>query len=222
MLEDLQLKKTNITTKGIEILFTQANWLNLKKLDLSQNTVQSEGLGILASVDWKRLENLDLEKTEITDEGIKILVSKSNWPSLKKLNLSRNKVQDEGLEILCSGKWPLLENLDLQSLNFTEKGIESLINKSEWANLKILDLSFNKNILDEGSESLASAKWPLLECLYLNSTNIELKVVETLVIKALWPNLKEISLMNNTEIHDHQDVIKGLFYRKWPHVKLTI
>ncbi len=114
-----------------------------------------------------------------------------NWPLLKILNLNA-KVAKKGLlhftlntkfhelkqltpslfmrpeahfsEKLLRANWHLLTELDLNSSQITENEIEAIVSKSEWPNLKILDLSFNE-ITDEGFVVLSQGNWPQLAML---------------------------------------------------------
>ena len=217
-LENLCLSRTSLTSKSLEIFASTSDWSNLKKLDISHNTIQNEGLKMIFSRKWPLLEELNLAKIQINAEGIEILISHSDWPHLKRLDLSCNPIQNEGLEVLSCGKWSQLEELRLQNTSVTGKGIEGMANVSDWPNLKILDLSLNKNLFDEDVKSLALGKWPLLGCLSLKWTNIALKDVEILVNQSSWTNLKEFhfrGLAKPVEV----DPIKALILERWPDVK---
>jgi len=212
LLEYLNLYTTNITAKGIECIINKSNWINLKKLGISWNQIQDKGIEILASGKWPQLEILDLQQTNITAKGIEFIINKSNWINLKSLDVSRNKIQDEGIAILASGKWPYLEDLDLASTDITAKGIECIINKANWINLKSLDVSWNQ-IKDEGIEKLASGKWPRLEDLSLLLAGITAKGIELIAKKANWINLKKLGISWN-QIQD--EGIEILVSGKWP------
>jgi len=48
LLQDLQLKNTSITSKGIEAIIKQSNWPTLKCFNLSENKITEEGFAILS------------------------------------------------------------------------------------------------------------------------------------------------------------------------------
>ena len=221
LLEHLNLEDTKITVQGIELLISQSNWPRLKELNISWNPIRNEGLEILVSAKWPQLELLNLSLTKITAQGIESIINKSDWPSLKKLDVSWNSIQNEGLEILSNGKWPQLESISLQSTDLAEKGIASMTRRSEWPNLKFIDLSYNRNLFDEGLKALASGKWPLLERLSLKKVLITPQDVETLLNKSIWPNLKEIHL-TDCGLGGQSDSIKTLVSTKWPSVEFTL
>jgi len=107
----------------------------MKKFTVSSQ-IENEGFEALTSQKWPLLENLNLSYTGMTVEGIQLMVDKFISPNLKRLNVSYNEIGDEELEILASGKWPLLEDLNLDSTKVTAKGIKLMIHKSNWPNLK--------------------------------------------------------------------------------------
>ena len=221
-LELLNLASTDITAQGLATLINSPNWPNMKALDLSETKTSDDGLEVLASLNWRLLESLKLKKTKITDEGIKSLVSKADWPNLKTLDVSVNEIQDEGLEALSSGKLTRLENLKLKYLKITEKGISSMASQAQWPCLKLLDLSGNRNILNEGLESLASGKWPLLESLSFSFPHLTLKDIEILVNKSAWPNLRKMFFTSNFEDYSEITAIKKLISKKWLDLQLRI
>jgi len=179
LLEDLNLFATatpfqvfledRLKQEGIQLFFNKSHWPNLKTLDISQNAISATGLEVLASAEWPLLENLCLATTTVTTERLKFIVDKSNWPNLKTLDISANPIGDEGAEILTSAKWPLLEELNLWKTRVADKGIESMVVKSNWPNLSKLHLSVNP-VGDKGLEILASANWPNLVYLDIRET----------------------------------------------------
>jgi len=211
-LECMNLHRTGLTTKGIEILSCQSNWAGLRKLDISGNLITKEGLEILVSAKWKKLEELNLENTNLTFEGIKIVIAKSDWPDLKKWDVSNNQIQNEGLERLTAGKWHSLEDLNLKSTCITAEGIKVFINK-DWPKLKKLDVSDNP-IQNKGLELLSSKKWPELESLNLRSTRLTEKGIKGMANLSDWPSLKILDSSSNYDIF--RKGIEALVLGKWP------
>ena len=199
LLKDLNLGDTKITVEGIGTLINESYWAILKKLDVSYNSIQNRGVKILTGKRWDMLESLSLRGSKMTAEGIETLIHQSNWPQLKKLDISDDLIENEGLELLSYGNWPLLEHLDLLRTGITAKGVKSMVNLSKWTNLKVLDLSWDKQIFDRELGALASRRWPLLESLYLNETDMTLSDFESLANESSWLNLKEISIKGHYE-----------------------
>ena len=220
LLEDIRLPNKFITKKNAKILSSTSAWPNLKKLDISGNFMKNQDFLAIASAKWERLESLNLQDTRMTAESLTILINKSNWSNLKKINISNNFVKNEGLERLVSAYWPHLEELSLRGVGMTNKGIESLVWKSDWPNLKLLDISFNERVTGQGFETLALGKWPSLEYLGLQRTSLKPKDIETLVNESLWFHLKELDLCSNSLLK--KDVTRTLVYGKWPNIKLIL
>jgi len=191
LLEKLDLSNTKMTYMGIDSIVKEAKWPQLKSLNLSDNNIGDQGLAMLSTKDWPLLENLNLSNTKLTLKGIKVMTHESKWSHLRCLNLSYNEINDEGLEILSHKDWSLLEKLNLSNSKITSKGVDVLVNKMNLANLKRLDISYNK-IFDEGLEILASGKWPLLEDMIFYNTKITLEGLKMILKKSEWPNLKQL------------------------------
>lgn len=99
-LEELNLKNTRITPKGVEILVNKIHLPNLKKLDISENSIFDEGLEILASGNWPLFEHLVYCKTKITQKGQVALLENSQWPNLNRLEHSLHESfynKDQGI-----------------------------------------------------------------------------------------------------------------------------
>ena len=85
--------------KSIKIL-SEANFPNLKNIDLSGGDLGDDGVLQLLNSSWiKRVEYIDLSYNEITQKGIEYLV-KSNLPNLKQLNVSSNNISTQGIQTL--------------------------------------------------------------------------------------------------------------------------
>lgn len=92
------------------------------------------------------MEQLILRRTGIS---VYDFIKPLKLPNLKKLKIADNQLLDESLCFLASGEWSLLEYLDLYNTGIAEKGVEDLVNKSNWPNLQVLDMSMNHIISKE-------------------------------------------------------------------------
>ena len=213
-LESLNLRNISTTAKGTKSLVDTPKWPDLKILDISDNPLQNEGLALLFSGKWPLLENLSLRNIAATPEGIKSLAGILEWSNLKVLDISDNNISNQGLHILASGKWLLLENLNLRNTFITAEGMESLVSPSKCPNLKVLNLSDN-SLQNEGLEVFSFAKWPLLENLNLKNTKIKETGIRG-ITKPKWPNLKTLDVSENF-IYDTGLVI--LSSGNWPQLE---
>jgi len=215
LLEFLNLSSTKITTQGLENSIRRSKWPNLKTLDISLNSIQDEGLEVLASANWKLLEDLNIQETEITAQGMEIfLTNRSKWAHLKRVDLSHNPIRDDGLEIFIFSNYNLLEYLNLEETGITNKGIEMLVNKANWPKLKELHISDNI-ITNEGIKMLSSGKWPLLESLSLRKLCcLTEEAIGNITVFSEWPNLKTLNLSDNEGIFDQG--VGSLALGKWP------
>jgi len=212
LLEDLSLYMTDITVRGLRLMLNKSNWPNLKVLNVSWNKIGDEGLEVLASGKWPLLEDLNLVVTNITAAGLELIIDKSDWPNLKKLNVAQNNIGNKGLEVLMSRNWPLLEALNLSQTNITAQGLKLVMDKQNWPDLKRLDVSGNQ-IGDEGLEALVCGKWPFIEDLSLEGTNITAKGIKFMIDDSNWLNLKILNVAKN-KIGDKG--LEILSSGKWP------
>lgn len=101
------------------------NFLNLKCIQLQQNSIDKEGAQYLSLSKYTDMEWLNLMKTDIWDEGVIELLKGTNFvKNLIKLNLSSNSISNIGLEAIskCVG----LQNLQNLSLGYNAIGDDGI------------------------------------------------------------------------------------------------
>jgi len=216
-LEELNVRGTEIKTEGVQFMVANSNWPNLKKLNISSNAIQEEGIKMLVSAKWPLLEDLNLYATTIPfhlyhGRSIQLFFDQAQWPNMKKLAIHQNPIGIPAFEALVSIDWPHLEDLNLHGTTITLEKLQLLVHKSNWPNLKRLDIAANE-IRDEGLDMLTQAKWPLLEDLDLWHTRITDRGIESIVIKSHWPNLKTLNLSENPIQDGGLEILASA---KWP------
>jgi len=158
-LETVDLQEIEVSDDEVIRLLLDAKWLKLKEIIFSEwRSVKRDFEGNYLS----SIEKLNLRSTTLQQDRIEFIVNQLDLPQLKHLDISFSKIGDEGLEVLASGKWSLLEHLNLHNTSITAKGVRLMIDRSHWPNLKILHVSRNQ-IWNKGLEVLVSGKWPHLK-----------------------------------------------------------
>ncbi|XP_028420822.1 NACHT, LRR and PYD domains-containing protein 3-like isoform X2 [Perca flavescens] len=161
-LEILSLRSCWLTAASCRTLTSVlSDSSDLRQLNLSNNNLKDQGVGLLS--DWLqkpqcRLEILKLRSCMLSADSCKSLTFRDS-SDLRELNLSHNNLEDQGVELLSDWlRKPQcrLEILKLSSCMLTGRCCENissvLISKS--SGLEELDLSGN-NLLDSGVELLS-------------------------------------------------------------------
>jgi len=189
-LEELHLQHNNIGLTGCTALAdTLRGWgaSNLKHLDLDGNSIDDQGLQVLAAgVTNTKLEELYLSDNLITGAGLRSMSDyfQSESCCLKTLNVLRNDFGDEGAVALAEG---LMGNKSLCSLRFDPH--ESGITNAGWA-------AFSKLLCDPSS----------IESTYLSNHNIE-TIGEHIMKHNTPPNIRRYLDLNE---HPHPAIHKIL------------
>ncbi|XP_065138213.1 uncharacterized protein [Paramisgurnus dabryanus] len=163
--EELELRKCNITDCVALTSALTSNPSHLTLLDLCENNIGDSGLKLISDVlrnpDCK-LQILRLVSCNFTAEGCADLSSAltSNPSHLRHLGLSNSNIGDSGVKLVCDVlKNPdcKLEWLELSDCNITDEGCVDLTSalRSNPSHLRELDLSENK-LTDSGVKPLCN------------------------------------------------------------------
>ncbi|XP_040926276.1 NACHT, LRR and PYD domains-containing protein 12-like isoform X2 [Betta splendens] len=159
-LEALSLKGCVLSKISLVSLALNFNPSHLRRLDLSENSIQNQDMkklcGFLESPDC-RLETLRLSSCSLSESSCGSLVSalRSNPSHLTELDLSNNQLQDSAVLWLCGVlKSPgcRMETLRLNGCRLSETSCSSLVSalRSNPSHLTELDLSGNTQLQDTG------------------------------------------------------------------------
>ena len=200
---------SRITQNEIDFLST-LDFLTFGEITLHKSEKIFENLvESLLQKNWFELKEVNLSNCGITQKEVEVMVNKGTWSQLEHLNVSENNISNEALEILCQGDWPRLEIFNLRKTKIKTVGIETIVKKSKWAQIKQLNLSYNE-IDDEGLQILAQENWPLLETLNLEKTAGTKKGLLHLISNPKWVNLQELKFGWNGE-----NTAKNLVQKNW-------
>ena len=161
MLKVLDISECGISSVGLmEIAKALKINTTLQKLDISFNRAMTDDCLIMFSTcirDNNTLKKLNLSNLQISSEGIqKINIQIS--AKLKQLNISRHKFNNEALTAICSSLkcTTTLKKLCISNCNIANIGIERIIDAFSYNSLlKKLDIS-SSNLSDDGVEVLSN------------------------------------------------------------------
>ncbi len=91
---------------------SQARFLSLEKLDLSQKSLGLSGVQSLSSCDLPALQRLILNDSNLSALAAMHL-AQGCWPNLTHMDIFDNQLNVEAVAYLIKGKWPLLQELGL-------------------------------------------------------------------------------------------------------------
>ena len=212
-LEYLNLCNCGLTeADGIKLAMAAKHLRKLRLLNLSWTKISADAITALSEVALPLLEDLNLNETWIGPAtGAALANAAPQWPSLRKLRLRAIDLDDKGLDAFLSGKFPLLEDIDLSHNALQlEAGVAFANAAAQWPNLRMLNLSRNY-ISSLGWQRLATAHFLNLEELLLGG--VEGTELDPPAVRALreaasrhWPRLRTLHLTASSDLD-----ISGLF-----------
>jgi len=140
----------------------QAQWSDLRELDLTVNSMSDDAIRYLAGSVWSRLEILHLKDCDIDVTAVSYLVQ-AQWSHLKTVGLSGNDIHVDALDLLVKAQWPSLTELDL-SYNYLGPG-------------PVVRLSSGHELPFESGQHIITPpawllkQWPMLSVLNLSCCN---------------------------------------------------
>ena len=126
-----------------------------------------------------------------------IIQSKDCATVIKDLNFRGVPMTETGIKTILKYRLNDLEEIDLEGCNLDDNTIETLNNKSDWENLRSLNLQFNQIGETDIIAVVKNKAWPTLEELKLQRTRLNDQSVRLLASNPTWINLKHINLDDN-------------------------
>ena len=202
-LTDLILKNNKIACTGLNSLTSNKYFSNLRKLDLSYNELEDNGVYILKlnQDNLHCLRNLNIGSNQITILGVQYLCASKLLTNLTNLNLSNNKnIKGEGITKLANAQGcRKLEYLNLKNCEIDDLGFDCLLESDNFQNLKCLDVGENKIKL-RSLKKLAALELNQLESLIhlsLSLNNINNNEVNKICESKLIHQLEYLNLSLN-------------------------
>ena len=140
----------------------QAQWSDLRELDLTANSMSGDAIRCLAGSVWSQLEVLILTWCDINVTAVSERVQ-AQWSHLKTLTLKGNDIHVDALDLLVKAQWPSLTELDL-SYNYLGPG-------------PVVRLSSGHELPFESGQHIITPpawllkQWPMLSVLNLSCCN---------------------------------------------------
>jgi len=150
---------------------TEFNLKNLHTLDLSNNSIKSEGALYLSQGKFNSLESLNLNNNKIGDEGLNH-ISKGIFVCLNKLYLSHNNLTYEGIKYLIYAKFT-------NNLVILDSGIKCTKDNNKWENLNTLNLD-NTGLTDVAIGYIIKASIPKLKQLNIKGNKFTTAAIESI------------------------------------------
>ena len=181
----LNLEGNNFGPSDIKYLTTNFDLINLRILDLNNNSMQSKGAFYL---------------------------SQNKFSSLEFLNISNNKICDEGVNHIANGFFKKLNCLHLANNSITSEGIKYLVKAEFINNLIILSLADNKKIGDNGMRYIKEHKeWKNLKTLNLESIGLtDIGLNDLSLASNSMPKLEELNIKGNKFTDNGRPAINAL------------
>ncbi|CAF1370688.1 unnamed protein product [Didymodactylos carnosus] len=157
----ISLREMNLIDKDIPMIINEA-LINKQctELDLSSNRFTFEGIRLLANTFDQNLISLkmiDLSSNQLGDESIRYITTALRmYPLLTHLRLGRNSITDIGAQYLAGllSTNTRLTLIELEYNNITSQGMIVLAQAILCSNLKYFYIGNNRQVNDEGVESL--------------------------------------------------------------------
>jgi uncharacterized protein (TIGR02996 family) len=165
-LKKLDLSANRLTAATITQLIESPAAESVEELDLSDNTLRSEGVAAIAGGALPNLRALHLLRTRPEEEGVAALASAPLFRELRSLSLGGNNLGPTAATAVAHAPADQLRVLDLHDNRIGDRGAVTLAGSPHLANLVLLDLA-EAQVGDSGAEALAES--PHLDGLiYLN------------------------------------------------------
>ena len=165
-LTKLDLSGNRLTAASLAPLVSSAAVAAVEDLDLSDNTLDAEGVAALAWGEFPALRSLHLVRTRPQEAGIAALVGAGFFPELRNLALGGNNLGPNAALAVAAGPADNLRVLALPENRVGDRGAVALARSTHLPNLIELDLA-EAHVGDAGAKALLES--PLAEQLvFLN------------------------------------------------------
>lgn len=204
-LESLNLDLSSIDDEGMKCV-CEVKWL--RKLSMNHcRFVTSVGFGGLREL--RELRELRLEFCDgVNDDVMKIIGN--THKELELLRIARcNNITDVGFGMICGLN--ALRKLDIHSVEISDEGMHILCESKNMGNVMSLDLSYCKNITDDGFKCLN--RLCALRRLDISYTGISDLNVETLIHLENLENLC-VSGCNNISTDNGTDILSRMKFMR--------
>lgn len=115
----------------------QANWPNLRSIDLSYSNLAGQGMMQLALGQWPLLSKLDVGHIRKLTPFVYASFASGSWPQLTYLSFAHHQMGDARAAKLVNANWPKLQTLDLRDNEISASGCACLF-QGNWPDLQNL------------------------------------------------------------------------------------